>query len=100
MDKLQILRSVASSKFHCLEPMEIRMYLLLLANSEAKGEGAISASSLRQAFIPALQRERLLTICRKLQEQGMIKGLQLLPDESEDHNAVVQYGIAGVEEAD
>lgn len=100
MDKLQILRSVASSRFHRLEPAEIRMYLLLLANCEEQGEGAISALSLRQAFIPPLHHERLLNICRKLEEQGMIKGLMLLPDESSELDSLVHYAIAGVEEAD
>ncbi|GAB7026009.1 hypothetical protein [Geotalea toluenoxydans] len=94
MDKFRILRSVESSTFQRLEPEELRVYLLLLANSGKNGRGTINGRSLRKAAGTHLSRKKIAEMCETLREHGLLQGVLLLPHDPTEHDLVLRYGIA------
>lgn len=93
MDKLRILRSVERSTFQRLEPEELRVYLLLLANSGRNGRGTINGRSLRRAACIHLSRKKIAEICGTLLEHGLLQAVLLLPHDPAEHDLVLRYGI-------
>jgi len=99
MDKLRILQSVKRTKImDNLDTDEIRLYLILLANSGENGDGKILLRTIDGVFGDGFSRDRLDAASRKLVECGMIEVLPLSLEKIKGNNPKLLYKIFPVKQ--
>lgn len=94
MDKLRILKEferLALKK--TLDSDEIRLYLLLLVNCGATGQGEISYSTITGALGNAFFPARLKRVCRRLSAHGLIEVIFPFPDKIAEEDFMLAYRI-------
>lgn len=101
MGKLRTLQSVKRSEImDNFDIEEIRLYLLLLANSGENGDGEILLKVINGngAFGKGFSRDRLNAACRKFAEYGLIEVLPLSPEKIKSNNPKLVYKIFPVKQ--
>ncbi len=99
MDKLSMLKSVKRSKImDNLNSDEIRLYLILLANSGENGDGKILLSVIYGVLGEGFSMDRLKVSCRKLAEYGLIEVPASSMEQVKDDDSKLVYKIFPVKQ--
>lgn len=99
MDKLSILQSVKRCKImDNLNTDEIRLYLILLANSRENGDGKILFRVINGVLGEGFSRDRLNAACRKLAEYGLIEAPASSLEQINDNDSKLVYKIFPLEQ--
>lgn len=94
MDKLGMLRRIDRTEiYEQLEPDEIRLYILLLANSKGRKDEEIDVKTVMNAFGKAFSVDRLKTICQKLSKRGLIEAFLDSKEKAKTGYFVLTYRI-------
>jgi len=98
MDKLSILQSVKRCKvMDNLNTDEIRLYLILLANSGENGDGKILLRVVSGVLGEGFSIDRLKAACCKLAECGLINVPSSSLEQIKDDDSKLVYKIFPVE---
>ena len=99
MDKLSILQSVKRCKImDNLNTDEIRLYLILLANSGENGDGKILLRVIYEVLGEGFSTDRLRAACSKLEEYGLIEVPASSLEQVEDDDSKLVYKIFPVKQ--
>lgn len=99
MDKVRILQSVKSCKImDNLNTDEIRLYLILLANSGQNGDGKILSRVVNGVLGEGFSMDRLKAACCKLSEFGLIEVHPSALEQLNDDDSKLVYKIFPVEQ--
>ncbi|MBI4744984.1 MAG: hypothetical protein HY786_00195 [Deltaproteobacteria bacterium] len=94
MDKLRILQSVKRCKMiDNLNTDELRLYLILLANSRGNGDGKILLRGINRIFGEGFSVNRVKTACSKLAEYGLIEVPASSLERIRDYDSKLVYKI-------
>lgn len=99
MDKLSILQSVKRSKImDNLNTNEIRLYLILLANSRENGDGKILLRVINGVLGEGFPIDRLKAACCKLSKYGLIDVSASSLEQIKDNDSKLVYKIFPVKQ--